>query len=50
VLGKFYFGDDAKTVKEKMQAKMPDLERIKENEKIDGVVVPIIRDVVNCMQ
>jgi hypothetical protein len=50
VLGKFYFGDDAKTVKAKMQAKMPDLERIKENEKIDGVVVPIIRDVVNRMQ
>jgi hypothetical protein len=37
-IGKWYFGDDIETVKAKMQAKTPDLERIKEDEKISSVV------------
>jgi hypothetical protein len=37
-VGKWYFGDDAETVKAKMQAKLPDLERIKEDEKINSAV------------
>jgi hypothetical protein len=36
--GKFYFGDDAETVKTKIQANMPDLEKVKEDEKINSVV------------
>ena len=39
--GKWYFGDDAETVKAKMQAKLPDLERTKEDEKIDGTTVSV---------
>jgi hypothetical protein len=39
VTGKFYFGDDAETVKAKIQAKTPDIEKVKENEKINSVVV-----------
>jgi hypothetical protein len=37
-VGKWYFGDDAETVKAKMQAKLPDLERTKEDEKINSAV------------
>ena len=36
--GKWYFGDDVKTVKAKMQANTPDIEKVKENEKINSVV------------
>ena len=36
--GKWYFGDDAETIKSKMQTNKPDLERTKENEKISSVV------------
>jgi hypothetical protein len=37
--GKWYFGDDAETVKAKIQAGMPDMESVKEDEKINSVVV-----------
>jgi hypothetical protein len=39
--GKWYFGDDAETVKAKIQAQTPDLERTKEDEKINSVVISI---------
>jgi len=37
--GKWYFGDDAETVKAKIQANMPDLEKVEENEKSNSVIV-----------
>jgi len=37
-IGKWYFGDDAEVVKAKMQANTPDIEKVKENEKINSVV------------
>jgi hypothetical protein len=37
--GKWYFGDDAETVKAKIQAGMPDMESVKEDEKINSVIV-----------
>ena len=37
-VGKWYFGDDAEVVKAKIQAQTPDLERTKEDEKINSVV------------
>jgi hypothetical protein len=37
--GKWYFGDDAETVKAKIQAGMPDIESVKEDEKINSVIV-----------
>jgi hypothetical protein len=46
-VGKWYFGDDAETVKAKMQAKLPDLERTKEDEKIDGPVGFVVRTVTD---
>jgi hypothetical protein len=39
--GKWYFGDDVETVKAKIQAQTPDLERTKEDEKINSVVISI---------
>ena len=45
--GKWYFGDDAETVKAKMQAQTPDLEKVKEDEKIDGSVVSVVRTVTD---
>jgi hypothetical protein len=39
--GKWYFGDDVETVKAKIQANMPDLEKVKEDEKINSVVVSV---------
>lgn len=46
-VGKWYFGDDAETVKAKMQAQTPDLEKVKEDEKIDGSVVSVVRTVTD---
>ena len=46
-IGKWYFGDDAETVKAKMQAKTPDLERIKEDEKLDGSTISVVRTIVD---
>jgi len=37
--GKWYFGDDAETVKAKIQANMPDLEKVEEDEKINSGIV-----------
>ena len=45
--GKWYFGDDAETVKAKMQAKLPDIEKVKEDEKIDGTTVSVVRTVTD---
>jgi hypothetical protein len=39
--GKWYFGDDVETVKAKIQANMPDLEKVKEDEKINSVVASV---------
>jgi hypothetical protein len=39
--GKWYFGDDAEIVKAKIQAQTPDLERTKEDEKINSAVISI---------
>jgi hypothetical protein len=48
--GKFYFGDDAETVKTKIQANMPDLEKVNGNEKSDGSAVSVVRDVLDILQ
>ena len=42
-IGKWYFGDDAKTVKVKIQANTPDIERVKTDEKLDGATVSVVR-------
>ena len=46
-IGKWYFGDDAETVKAKIQANMPDIEKVKEDEKIDGTTVSVVRTVTD---
>jgi len=45
VTGKFYFGDDVETVKAKIQAGTPDVEKVKEDEKINGTVISVVRTV-----
>jgi hypothetical protein len=50
VTGKFYFGDDAELVKAKIQANTPDLEKVKENEKINSTVISVVRTVGNLVQ
>ena len=49
-IGKWYFGDDAETVKAKMQAKTPDLERIKEDEKLNGSIVSVVRTITDLLR
>jgi hypothetical protein len=46
-IGKWYLGNDAETVKAKIQAQTPDLEKVKEDEKIDGSVVSVVRTVTD---
>jgi hypothetical protein len=46
-IGKWYFGDAAEVVKAKIQAQTPDLEKVKEDEKIDGSVVSVVRTVTD---
>ena len=48
--GKWYFGDDAETVKAKMQAKLPDIEKVKEDEKIDGTIVSVVRTITDILR
>ena len=48
--GKWYFGDNAETVKAKIQAKTPDLERIKEDEKLNGSIVSVVRTITDVMR
>jgi hypothetical protein len=50
VTGKFYFGDDAETVKAKIQAGTPDVEKVKEDEEINGTVISVVRTVGNLVQ
>jgi hypothetical protein len=49
-VGKFYFGDNVETVKAKLQAKTPDMERVKEDEKINGTVISVVRTIGNLVQ
>ena len=49
-IGKWYFGDNAEIVKVKMQAKTPDLERIKEDEKLDGSIVSVVRTITDLLR
>jgi hypothetical protein len=49
-IGKWYFGDDAETVKVKMQAKAPDIEKVKEDEKLDGSIVSVVRTITDLLR
>lgn len=42
-IGKFYAGDDVESVKAKMQAKTPDLERVKEDGIVQAIDGPVSR-------
>ena len=49
-IGKWYLGNDAETVKAKIQANMPDIEKVKEDEKIDGATVSVVRTITDILR